>query len=397
MQIPNASHIGFGRNSGRDDERATGLPETKQRLNGLLTYVEEMARLTKSAVFSMRSYRALTFLEHQLRDRVGIVEVSGFSRFEITGRGIHEWLDGIVCSRVPTALGRVGLAYFLTERGNIAGEATLANLAPDRVWYGSAAAAEYHDMDWLRGRLPGDGSIRIESLTNSHTTLVVAGPKARDVMQAAAPRGDWSAAAMPWLAVREVFIGQAPAVAMSVSFSGELAYELHIPNAQLLGAYQTLLAAGAGHGMAPFGLYATESMRLEKGYRHWKADLITEFDPFESGLERFVKLDKDFVGKKALLDRRAQGPRKKFVSMVVDFDAAPAHAGDSVLADGRLIGSVTSASWGHRTGKNLAMAFIEPAFAAVGTALEVEILGQACPALVGEECHYDPGFMRPRS
>ncbi len=252
-------------------------------------------------------------------------------------------------------------------------------------------------MDWLREHLPGDGSIRIESLTNSHTALVVAGPKARAVMRAAAPRSGWSAAAMPWLSVREVFIGQAPAVAMSVSFSGELAYELHIPNEQLYCAYQTLWAVGEAFAMSPFGLYATESMRLEKGYRHWKADLITEFDPFESALDRFVKMDKDFIGKTALLVRRSQPPRRKFVSLVVDFDAAPAHPGDSVVVNDKVVGTVTSAAWGHRVDKNLAMAFVEPAYAEIGTPLGVEILGEARAAVVCRECLYDPDYLLPRS
>ena len=281
-----------------------------------------------------------------VRTRAGIAEVSGFNRYEISGAGVHAWLDGIMCSRVPTTTGKIGLCYFLNEHGNIKGEATIANLPDGRVWYGSAAAAEYHDMDWLRERLPQDGSIRIDSLTNAYTILIVAGPKAREIMQAAAPRTDWSREAFGWLQARHVFIGSAQAVAMSVSFSGELAYELHVPNEQLRLAYSVLRDVGEPFGLAGFGLYAVESMRLEKGYRHWKADLITEFNPFEAGLERFVKLDKDFVGKAALARMIEAGPRRMFVSMVIDTDHAPAHPGTSIRKDGKVVGTVTSASWG---------------------------------------------------
>ena len=269
-----------------------------------------------------------------VRNAVGIMEVSGFNRFEITGAAVHNWLDGIVCSRVPRKPGRVGLTYLLNRQGGVKGEATIANLAQGQVWYGSAAASEFHDMDWLCDRLPKDGSIRIESLTDSHTILVVAGPKSRAVLAEAAPRTDWSRVGFPWLSVRRVFIGHAEAVAMSVSFSGELAWELHIPNEQLAAAFSVLWEAGAQYGMKPFGLYATDSMRLEKGYRHWKADLITEYSPFESGLDRFVALDKDFVGKDALIKLQNSGPRNRFVSMIVGTDLAPAQPGDSLVKDG---------------------------------------------------------------
>ncbi len=237
-----------------------------------------------------------------VQSNVGIMEVSGFNRYEITGAGVHDWLDGIMCSRIPRRSGKVGLAYFLNHQGNVKGEATLANIGNDRVWFGSAAAAEYHDHDWLRENMPTNSEITIKSLTNSHTILVLAGPASRKVLQAAAPRTDWSATAFPWLACKNVFIGNAEALAMSVSFSGELAFELHIPNEQLNLAFDTLTNAGQPFGLKPFGRLATESMRLEKGYRHWKADLITEFDPIASGLERFVDFGKAFIGKAALQD-----------------------------------------------------------------------------------------------
>ena len=277
------------------------------------------------------------------------------------------------------------------------GEATVANLDEDRVWYGSAAAAEYHDMDWLRERLPEDGSIGIECLTNSHTILVIAGPKARVVLSEAAPRTDWSKDAFPCLSLQKVFIGHAEAIAMSVSFSGELAWELHIPNEQLAGAFSALWRAGEAHGMKPFGFYATESMRIEKGYRHWKADLITEYTPFESGLDRFVKMDIDFIGKAALIKRHNSGPRRKFVSMVIQSDLAPAQPGDSLVTNGRIIGTVTSAAWGHRVGKNLAMGFVDPDHADCGARFEVEILGERFAAEVCAPCFYDPGNERVRS
>ncbi|WP_350333045.1 GcvT family protein [Coralliovum pocilloporae] len=355
------------------------------------TYFKPDAEFEEQHSFRFNNTHDLVASEvDAVQNRVGIMEVSGFNRFEICGENVHDWLDGLSCSRVPKKEGKVGLTYFLSEHGNIRAEATLANLDDNTVWYGSAAAAEYHDMDMLRDHLPDDGSITIKSLTNDWTILVLAGPLSRTVLESASPRQDWSSAGFPWLSARRCFIGSAEAVVMSVSFSGELAYEIHVPNAQLYLVWKLLNEAGRPHGITPFGLYATESMRLEKGYRHWKADLITEFNPIESNLKRFVQSGKDFFGKEAMDARVQAGLRKTFVTLVLDCDDAPAHPGDSLILDGRVIGTVTSAGWGHRTGKNIAMAFMDPAHAAPGTECHVQMLGRMTPARVVDDCLYDP-------
>ncbi|MEO1398546.1 MAG: glycine cleavage T C-terminal barrel domain-containing protein, partial [Pseudomonadota bacterium] len=324
-----------------------------------------------------------------VQNNVGIMEVSGFNRFAITGNGIHDWLNGLSCSRIPRKAGKVGLAYFLNAKGDIKAEATLANIADGTVWYGSAAASEFHDMDWLQEHLPADSDIGIENLTNTHTILVVAGPKSRELLSRAAPRTDWSPEAFPWLSCRKVFIGNAEALAMSVSFSGELAWELHIPNAQLKLTFDTLWLAGQPLGLKMFGSHATESMRLEKGYRHWKADLITEFNPAESDLMRFVDMKKGFLGKPALVAGDNQ-PRARFVALSLHSREAPAHPGDSILANGKVVGTVTSADWGHRLGKNIAMGFIAPEHAEGVDELIVETAIGAIPAERDMLGPYDP-------
>ena len=332
---------------------------------------------------------------------VGLTEVNGFNRFEITGADRHAFFDRMICGRVPSRPGRVGLGYLLNHHGMLKGEATIANL-PDsdrgqgRVWYGSAAASEFHDMDWLQAHLDPGEDVQIRSLTNDQTILVLAGPKARAVLSAVA-RGDWSAQAFSWLSVREAFIGYAPATVMSVSFSGELAYEIHVPNASLYAAYLALRAAGQEHGLTLFGTRAVEAMRLEKGYLHWKSDILTEFDPFETGLERFVKLDKDgFIGRDALLARHAEGPQKRLVSLSVDSPDRPAHGGASVMVEGRVAGTVTSGGKGHRTGLNLAYAFVEPALAVAGTQVMLDLIGDLVPATVIPAGPYDPDYTRVR-
>lgn len=222
-----------------------------------------------------------------IQSAVGLTEVNGFNRMEISGADAHSFLNRMSCSKIKAAPGKVSLAYLLNRHGMVKSEVTVANLPDGRTWVGSAAAAEWHDRDWLNLHIRDDEDVQVKTLTDDHTILLLAGPKSRDVLSAVS-RGDWSAGAFPWLSVREAFIGFAPAVVMSVSFSGELAYEIHIPNAHLYAAYRAIRAAGEGHGLRLFGARAVESMRLEKGYLHWKSDLLTEFDPFETGLDRFV-------------------------------------------------------------------------------------------------------------
>ena len=331
-----------------------------------------------------------------VRENVGIMEVGGFNRLEITGEDVHDWLDSLSCSRIPRSEGKIGLVYFLNHQGNLKSEATIANLGDGKIWYGSAAASERHDLDWLTEHAPTDGSIRITSLTDSHTILVVAGPKARDLLAAVAPRTDWSAAAFPWLTLRKVHIGYIEAIALAVSFSGERAWEIHLKIEQSRQCFDILFEAGREFDLGVFGSRAAESMRIEKGHRHWKSDLITEFNPFESGLERFIRMDKDFIGKAALERMLDAGHRRTFVTMEVASDIAVAHPGDSVVVDGKAVGTITSSAWGHRTGKNLAMGFIDPDCAEIDSVLGVEIIGRTFDAKVVAGCLYDPANERTR-
>ena len=333
--------------------------------------------------------------------KVGLCEVNGFNRFEITGADRHAFVDRMSCSFVPKKDGRLGLVYLLNEHGMVKAEATVANLpasdrGPERMWYGSAAASEYHDMDWLSAHIRTDEDVQIRSLTNDMTILVLAGPDARAVLQACA-RGDWSNDAFPFLRVRECEIGFAPATVMRVSFSGELAYEIHVPNASLYAAYLALRAAGAGFDLRLFGARAVETMRMEKGFLHWKADIITEFDPYETGLTRFVRIDKGpFIGHEALKERLAQGPNKQLVTLHIKTDHAPAHPGASLMQDNRVVGTITSGAWGYRVSKNLAYAFVEIDVAGLGATMSLDLCGDMVEAEVIAPGAFDPKHERMR-
>ena len=181
-------------------------------------------------------------------------------------------------------------------------------------------------------------------------------------------------------------------------FRGELAFEIHVPNASLYAAYLALREAGKPHGLKLFGARAVESMRLEKGFLHWKADILTEFTPFETSLDRFVKLDKgDFVGRGALMKRHEQGLRKKLITMKIAATHAPAHGGASLMQDNKVVGTITSGDWGHRVGLNLAYAFVEPQLAATGTVLKLDLCGDLVDAEVIAPSPYDPSYNLMRS
>ena len=325
-----------------------------------------------------------------LQRGVGIAEISGFNRYEVSGPAALEWLDSLSCSQLWRAVGELSLAYFLTDTGNVSSEATIANLGNNRFWYGSVAAAEHHDWGWLSARVPEYG-VRLERLTHRHTTLLIAGPRSRELLAKVAPRTQWERHAFPWITVQQVFVGHCTALAMCVSYSGELAFELHVPNEQLYACYETLRLAVEHFDVSSFGLYAVESMRLDKGHRHWKADLISDFDLFESDLGRFVRLDKDtFPGKSALLEwLEKDAPRRKFASLVLHTDEAPAHPGESLLVGDEVVGSVPSSGWGHRTRKKFALTFVGPQHAEIGARLDVLMLGRRFAVQVCHACLYD--------
>ena len=321
-----------------------------------------------------------------LRKNVGVMEVNGFGRIAIKGEGAEAFLNKLTCSTVPKTIGKVSLCYLLNHKGSVLAEATIAKIDDNHYWYGCAAAAERHDWDHLVSHLPEDGSVTVENLTNSHVILVVAGPRSRDLLSSLCPRDDLSASALPWMRGKTITIGHARAYAMAVSFSGELAFELHIAAEQLYLAWQTLMRGGAAYNIKPFGLYAAESMRLEKGYRHWKSDLLIEFSPFESGLDAFVKMQKgDFLGKEALSQRDVNW---QFITMKIESDHAAPYGGDPIFAGETQIGSITSAGFGARVGCTIGYGFVKAD--ADLSDLQVGILQQRYPAHWLNEALYDP-------
>ena len=329
----------------------------------------------------------------RLREHVGVIDLTPFTKHVVEGPGAEAWLDGLVANKVPTKVGRMALAHALTKRGGIRSEFTITKLAEERFYVVSAGAAERYDTDLLHKRLPSDGSVRLANITTSRGCFVVAGPRSRDVL-AKLTDTPLDNAAFPWLTGQVAEVGLAPDVfLLRVNFVGSLGWELHFPIEYARHLFVTIFTAGAEHGIGMAGMRAMESLRMEKSYRMWGSDLTRENTPFEASLDRFVRMGKgDFTGKAALEAQLAKGVPNRFVTLEVHgvTDADP--LGNEPLFDGkgRMIGRATSGFYGHVLKKSLAIGYVKPEFAEVGTKIAIEILGERRDATVLVDSPYDP-------
>lgn len=323
-----------------------------------------------------------------VRDGVGVLDLPGFSRFEIEGEGAAEWLRSQITGALPK-VGRMNLAYFADTRGRLVTEMSVMRSGEDRFTLITAAVAQWHDRELLLATKP-DG-ISLIDRTTELSTLIVSGPKSRELMSAISD-GDLS---LPWLSLQEVTVVGQPARLARVSFAGELGWEVHASMDAIPAIYEAVLAKGA----KPFGMYALNAMRIEKGYKTWKGDLSTDYTLFEAGLDRFVRLgkDQDFPGKAALQVELQRGPSKASVSLMVDAPIADTPPMSTIWKDGAVIGEATSGAYGYRVGCSIALGVVKAEHAEVGTELEVEIFGERCPAKVVAMPLWDPDNVRIRA
>jgi len=331
-----------------------------------------------------------------VQEHVGILDLGGFSKYEVQGAGSAAWLDSMIAGNLPK-VGRLTLSYFCVPDGGLWSEMTITRLAEEHFMLISAAAAKWHDAQWLQEHLPAEHAISLTDISHDYGTLIIAGPRSRDVLQKLT-NADLSNAAFPWLTYQPLQVNNAQVKAMRVNYVGELGWELHVRTADQLALYDALMTAGEEYDLRDFGMYAMESMRLEKCYRAWKAELDHEYSPLRSGLSRFVNLDKaNFIGKAALQKEHEEGAPDCFVSFVVEAGSADAIYGCPVHLNGAVVGYTTSGGYGHRLQKSIALGYIRPDLAAPGTRVEIGILGERCKAEVVAEPIYDPDNSRSRS
>jgi dimethylglycine dehydrogenase len=329
-----------------------------------------------------------------VRDAAGILDLPGFSRFWVHGDGAAAWLASLITGVVPKP-GRIGLAYFADDGGRIVTEMSVMVNKPDDFFLITAAVAEWHDLEWLKKHLPQATQITIENVTDRYTCQILTGPNSRAILAEVTKGADLT---LPWLTHQTVEIGDRWVVLVRVSFAGELGWEIHTLVEDTAAVFDAVWAAGRKHGLKPFGMFALDSLRLEKGYRAWKGELSTDYTVLQGGLERFVKWDKpEFKGKRALQNEKQQGVKKRFAILTIDAQECDAPYMSTLWHDGKIVGETLSGGYGHRVDKSIALGMIRTDLAEPGTRVDVEIFGEMFPAVVhGDRPLWDPDNERLR-
>jgi dimethylglycine dehydrogenase len=313
-----------------------------------------------------------------VREAVGLLDISGFSRFEVSGDGAEAWLDWIMASKLP-APGRARLAPMLSETGKLKGDLTVFNWGDGTWWImGSYYLREWH-MRWFHDHMGDDVILR--DIADATVGFSLSGPNSLKVMEKLT---DGPIADLPFMGCGTFDIGLIRAKVGRLSVSGELGYEIHCSAAEHITLRDTLLAAGADLGLREVGFNALLSLRLEKSFGIWSTEFTQGYTAAQTGMDRWIDWSKlDFIGRDAALkERDGAGPEKIIVTLEVDASDADASGYEPVWKDGAIVGFVTSGGYGHTVGKSLAMAMIDRTASAPGTELTVHIVGAECPARV---------------
>lgn len=332
-----------------------------------------------------------------LRDAVGVIDISNFANYMIKGPGAADWLNALLANRMPKEIGRSCLTPLIGVRGGVAGDFTVTKLAEDEfMMVGSGMAERYHQRFFNMIPLPKGTTFQVQ--TDAICGYNVAGPKARDLLQRLT-NTDLSTPAFPFMRSKRIEVAGVKTIAIRVSFTGDLGWELHCEQADQVQLYQALLEAAKQVGGGPVGGRALGSLRIEKGYGSWGREYGPEYYPHEVGLERLVKLDKEFLNKAAYLAVMDDKPRELLSILEVEVtDDADATGGEPIfLKDGTSIGRVTSGGFGYSVGKSLALGFLKQGAVKAGDTVEVFILGKPHNAVVLADPPFDPSGEKLRA
>ncbi len=309
-----------------------------------------------------------------VRERAGLLEISNYGKFEITGKGAADWLSRVMTNKVP-AIGRMALTPMLNERGKLIGDFTMCRLAEEHFFLIGTWAAETWYRRWFERHAPPAG-VTVRPCAMEYVGLAIAGPAARAILQPLMSE-DLSTPAFPFMSFRKVDVGMVPVLMGRVSFTGELGYEMWVSVEYQRSLHALLTEAGRAHGMKPFGGRALNSLRLEKGFGNWAREFRPIYGPYEAGLGRFVNMDKgDFVGREAALAEKASGGALRLLSFEVDAADADAIGDEPIWHDGTVVGWVTSGGYGHTVGKSLALGYVPAELAQSAGQFEIEIIGE---------------------
>ena len=337
--------------------------------------------------------------EHRAcREAVAIFDESSFAKLEIAGPGAAALLERLCDNEIAREVGKITYTQMLNSRGGIECDFTVARLADERFGIVTGTAFGNHDREWIRRHLPDDGSVQVHDVTSAWACFGVWGPRAREVLAPLTPQS-LSSEDFPYMSLREITVGDVPVRALRVTYVGELGWELYCPAEYGLGLWRALWEAGEPHGMMAAGYRAIDSLRLEKGYRVWGADITPDETPYEAGLCFAVKLDKPggFIGRDALAEARERGPRLQLCCLTLEDPRSVALGNEPVRVGGEEIaGRVTTGGYGYSTDRSIAYAYLPPDRSAPGTAVEVEIFGRWVAGEIATEPLFDPRGERIR-
>ena len=342
--------------------------------------------------WSARHWSTAIEAEHRAaREGAALFDETSFSKLEVSGGGALSLLQRLADNDVDKPVGSVTYTQLLNRRGGIECDLTVTRLGQDRFMLVTGSAFGLHDLAWVRSHAADDHAVKVDDLTQLYACFGLFGPQAREILTRAT-REDVSEAAFPYMSARRLTVGNAHVLALRVTYVGELGWELYSPMADGLAVWDTLWGAGSPVGMLAAGYRAIDSLRLEKGYRYWSAEVTPEHTPWEAGLGFCVRLDKgDFIGREALVKQKAEGLATKLVCLTLADPASVVIGGEPILADGRTIGRVTSGGYGYTVGASIAYGYVPVASSAPGTELAIELFGDAVTATVSREPLYDPG------
>lgn len=353
-------------------------------------------------IYSYREFNYFPYVGEEVRavrNGAGFFEMTSMAKYEVSGPGAEVWLNSILANRMPATVGRIVLCHLLTPHGGVRAEFTVTRITDETFYLVGTPRGERHDFDCLSRLAPSDGSVALRNVTLERGCFTIVGPLARDVLQPITD-ADLSNDSFPWLTAQTATVGWASDIRMlRVNYEGELGWELYHPICHQLHLFDVIFEAGQAHGLRLAGNRAIESLRLDKSYRAMYRDLNVEHTALESGLDRFIRFDKnqDFTGRAALLKQQEDGVRRRMVTLKVDTKDADAYMGEGVYNGGSLVGRVTSGAQSHYFGHCISMAYVDSDFAQPGTELEIPILGERRAATVLADSPYDPQNQRPRA
>jgi dimethylglycine dehydrogenase len=330
-----------------------------------------------------------------VREAVGINEVHNFGKYLIAGPAAREWLDWIMAGRIPKP-GRLSLTPMLSEKGKLIGDFTVTALADDCFQVTASFGAQAFHMRWFEQHLPEDG-VELHNISLERIGFQIAGPRSRELL-ARTTDADVSAQAFRFMDVKQIDVGMCQASVQRVSYTGDLGYEIFVDPSEQIALYETLIQAGEGLGLRPFGMRAMMSLRLEKSFGSWMREYKPDYMPAETGMDRFVSYNKpvDFIGKAAAAAEKSAGPSRQLCTFIVDAIDADVVADEPIWLDDKVIGFVTSGGYAHYSKTSVALGFVPTELVAPGLSVEIEILGDRRPAKLITETLFDPRAERMR-